>query len=1146
MKQLVLCLFGLGLVVGYSAKAQEQSSQRPELKLRHLAQEQDTWYQQRHLAALRYAADKQLPISYRTPEGTLVELAYLSEEGALVYKALHDNASSVITMAANDLYPGGIKGLNLTGEGVTVHIWDGGKVLDTHADFEGRVVNETNTGVNFHATHVMGTILGGGVEDATARGIAYDANGIARHFNENDLGKMASLAADGEIMISNHSYGLVTGWSRDDEGNWVWAGLNPNVEDDFRFGFYSETESVVIDRIAYNSPYYTIVWSAGNDRDDIGDGSRKADGPFDCIGPEGTSKNNITVGAVNAVLEYKGPDRVAMSDFSSWGPVDDGRVKPDICAMGVNVRSVGSNGDRAYTTLSGTSMAAPGVTGGIILLQQLYGELHNEEMMTSAMVKALLAHSAKEAGNIGPDYSFGWGLADVSAAADILLNENELDTLMIRDTLFSGETHDYPIFTDGSAPFRATIAWTDPPGTPLATGTIDDRTLMLVNDLDIRLVNTVTGEEVNPYILDPEKPAKLATTGDNFRDNIEQILLTSPDPRSYVLRVSHKGENLENGEQVYNLVVSTVAREQPSETLYLVGADIESEASWSLSTGGEVANVLPSASSTIIIDENSPTLSDVNGLSGNLEVKDFFIYGNNAHVIDLNSFEISISGDLFVTNANAEVTNGNIKLISKDGVISTTEGALRKAKITLTNPAGGYRLVAGSELGEVTLEGGALTIKDGNVAIGTLTVTGTDVTKSVILEHADISIGKALSLGSGLSIRSTDSELSFKDGEVVVKANAVQFSGLALSVEGATVALEGSNVSLDDLVVSAGSIQLPNGTSILNLNGKGGGKLLLEEGAAVDLMGDFVVSGTSGNLFTIQSTGSMKSSLNVSPFRKVCLDFVSVSNVDQVGDAIVSLGESGSVTTGNNWQLLACEDVLFPSFSVRFACEGGFTVFENESSGKPTSFSWDFGDGTTVQTTSDSPSPSHSYSQSGTFAVKLTVSLGDESVTGTQPVTIDENGLEVPTIITAGETGLAVAVQADSYQWFVNGDSITDATRRSYDHQGMPGEYQVVISNDTCTKISTAYKVEEVTGIELPEVDFSIYPNPTSEIFTIEVGEFMTKGELQLFNLQGQLMLKRTFNGEKASLRVDQVPPGVYILHLIGNNKEGRRQVVVE
>src|SRR5699024_8668287 len=100
----------------------------------------------------------------------------------------------------------------------------------------------------------------------------------------------------------------------------------------------------------------------------------------------------------------------------------------------------------------------------------------------------------------------------------------------------------------------ATIAWTDLPGS-LSHGT-DDRTPVLVNYLDLRLFE-VDGNTYFPYVLNPEEPKASATTGDNFRDNIEKIEISNPIGE-YNLSISHKG-SLEDGEQNLSLILSGLA-----------------------------------------------------------------------------------------------------------------------------------------------------------------------------------------------------------------------------------------------------------------------------------------------------------------------------------------------------------------------------------------------------------------------------------------------------------------------------------------------------------------------------------------------------------------------------------------------------------
>lgn len=156
-----------------------------------------------------------------------------------------------------------------------------------------------------------------------------------------------------------------------------------------------------------------------------------------------------------------------MSTFSSWGPTDDGRIKPDLVANGVSVYSSTASSDSSYDgTYSGTSMATPNAAGSAALLQQLYANTFGQRPRAS-LLKALLIHTADDLGNPGPDYKFGWGLINLKAAADIVLahkatpsspriHENALtSTLKTTTTTFTW---------DGVSPIRATLSGPIPLG----------------------------------------------------------------------------------------------------------------------------------------------------------------------------------------------------------------------------------------------------------------------------------------------------------------------------------------------------------------------------------------------------------------------------------------------------------------------------------------------------------------------------------------------------------------------------------------------------------------------------------------------------------------------------------------------------------
>jgi subtilisin family serine protease len=132
---------------------------------------------------------------------------------------------------------------------------------------------------------------------------------------------------------------------------------------------------------------------------------------FASVSNAADSKNTLVVGAVNGIPGgYSSPSDVVIADFSSLGPTNDGRIKPDVVADGVNVTSTWNTSNTAYSTQSGTSMATPNTTGSLYLLQEYYNQLHPSTFMRAATLRGLAIHTADQTGTSpGPNYTFGWG-----------------------------------------------------------------------------------------------------------------------------------------------------------------------------------------------------------------------------------------------------------------------------------------------------------------------------------------------------------------------------------------------------------------------------------------------------------------------------------------------------------------------------------------------------------------------------------------------------------------------------------------------------------------------------------------------------------------------------------------------------------------
>ena len=531
---------------------QAQSLKLPPSQVRVLEQMAEEFQAREDALQVRirkYAADNGIEIHRTIPGGRVVSLVDFDATGKPVYIQTDNNTTAAATISSNRVYPSATVAskYNLAGRGFRIGEWDGGANRITHREYQGRATQADNStmALSEHATHVGGTLIAGGVS-ANARGMSYQANLLAHDWT-NDDAEMTSRASQG-LLISNHSYGAVCGWEWNGTA-WEWNGdANINSTYDWKFGFY-DTQARDWDRIAYNAPNYLIVKSAGNARGSGpgNDPQRPNNGPHDCLPTYSTAKNILTVGAVNGISNgYSSPAGVVMSDFSSWGPTDDGRIKPDIVGCGVNVFSCGSATDNDYVTQSGTSMSGPSVSGSCLLLLEIYSNTHNQKVMKSATLKGLVIHTADECFNpsqggwTGPDYRFGWGLMNTRKASDVILDD-KIRSMIVEDTLFNQQFVEMSVVARGGTPLVATLCWTDYQGTPHAAA-YNNRTPKLVNNLDLRLYTQAGSDTTFPWRLNPDSLTSPARKRDNNVDNVEKIELPNPVAgQTYKLRVRHKG-----------------------------------------------------------------------------------------------------------------------------------------------------------------------------------------------------------------------------------------------------------------------------------------------------------------------------------------------------------------------------------------------------------------------------------------------------------------------------------------------------------------------------------------------------------------------------------------------------------------------------
>jgi hypothetical protein len=281
-------------------------------------------------------------------------------------------------------------------------------------------------------------------------------------------------------------------------------------------------------------------------------------GALRTVDSPGSAKNVISVGATENVrktgtdgcnVKDDGADNATdLAFFSSGGPLDDGRFKPDIVAPGTHMQGAATqhpdfNGSgvcggpgltdlffpldqKLYTWSSGTSHSTPVVAGAAALTRQYF--LNRGEEPSAALIKAMLLNTTTYLGNDAskgdlPNPKQGWGLLNLGRlfdnAAKIFVNQTQTFSDSGQEYAITGE------IKDASQPFRVTLAWTDAPGLSAFAS--------WVNDLDLEV--TLNGQTYrgNNFILDKSQPGGTANT----KDNVESVWLPAGTTGPFVIRI---------------------------------------------------------------------------------------------------------------------------------------------------------------------------------------------------------------------------------------------------------------------------------------------------------------------------------------------------------------------------------------------------------------------------------------------------------------------------------------------------------------------------------------------------------------------------------------------------------------------------------
>ena len=484
---------------------------------------------------------------------------------------------------------------SLTGSGVRVFVFDGGAVRATHETFDAgsgsRVTVIDAASTSSHATHVAGTVGGDGAPTSSGgrgRGVATGTSILSAGYSQVG-GTMLFWDNAGDIETD---YTLGRNTHNADLGtNSIGSNTAQNGYPCDREGDYDLTGSlldgIVRDDNAVINGSVILTWANGNER---GGQAGRCGANYVTTAPPSCAKNPIQVGATNS-------DGGSMTSFSSWGPCDDGRMKPVISAPGcetgrvsgeTSVYSSTSTSNTSYGGSCGTSMATPAVAGTVALMIQDWRSLGHggaNDRPLPALVKAWLIHGARDQGEDGPDFIYGYGSVDAKKTIDILRAGNgslgDAATAWGTDSATNSSVDDFFITVPtNTAELKATLAWDDFAAAAFVASAP-------VNDLKLELIapdSTVR----NAWVLSAANPHLPATTGTNSLDNQEQVLVQNPAAGVWTIRVT--GVSVPQGPQSYALIYTYSGTPIDPGTCTTASSTFEAGTdSWTLSGASRVA-----------------------------------------------------------------------------------------------------------------------------------------------------------------------------------------------------------------------------------------------------------------------------------------------------------------------------------------------------------------------------------------------------------------------------------------------------------------------------------------------------------------------------------------------------------------------------
>ncbi len=421
----------------------------------------------------------------------------------------------------NILNSDGKTGLKYDGKGFGISFGDDGFV-GPHIDFQGRVIQVgngiSNGGDIDHADMTAGAALAAGNLDPALKSGASGATIISQII---DLYPQIQNAVDNaaayKAYVTSTSYG---------QGS-------PTTS----CNKYDASANAIDDQSFMNSKLLH-VFSAGNF------GSSSCIGVNDygnITGGYKLGKNLLTVGNLDL------NDQLAST--SSRGPSVDGRIKPDICAVGMNVYTTLPN--NKTTVISGSSFSCPAVAAAATQLYHAFSDLNGGQIPDGALIKAAMLNTAEDLGNPGPDFFYGWGRLNVGRAFLILKDKKYIKSSVTRVDSVKSFKINVPA---GVKLAKVMLYWHDPAGAPNAAKA-------LINDLDLTVKSAETGQILLPWVLNStlsvDSLRQNAKRGQDRVNNVEQVVVDTvslPALGTTTLELTVKAFNIPSDSQSFYLV----------------------------------------------------------------------------------------------------------------------------------------------------------------------------------------------------------------------------------------------------------------------------------------------------------------------------------------------------------------------------------------------------------------------------------------------------------------------------------------------------------------------------------------------------------------------------------------------------------------